>query len=61
MTEAAAGIVKSGGMLFIVSTSTEAHRLLADLRGWRLIESRKHFGYRAMLLNKPPGATGHQE
>jgi SAM-dependent methyltransferase len=50
MAEAAEGLVKPGGMLFIVSTSTEAHRFLADLHGWRLIESRKQFGRRALLL-----------
>lgn len=50
MAEAATEIVKPGGMLFIVSTSTEAHRFLASLHGWRLIESRKQFGWRALLL-----------
>ena len=50
MAEAAAVLVKPGGMLFVVSTSTEAHRFLADLRGWRLVESRKQNGHRALLL-----------
>jgi hypothetical protein len=52
MAEAAAAIVKRRGMLFIISTSTESHRFLASLRGWQLIESRKQFGYRALLLKR---------
>jgi len=50
MAEAAAVLVKPGGFLFIVSTSTEAHRFLDDLHGWRLVESRKQLGHRALLL-----------
>jgi precorrin-6B methylase 2 len=52
MAEAASFIVKPGGLLFSVSTSTEAHRLLADLHGWRLIASRKQYGHRALLLKR---------
>jgi len=50
MAEAATVVVKPGGMLFVVSTSTEAHRFLGVLHGWRLVESRKQYGYRALLL-----------
>jgi predicted RNA methylase len=52
MAEAAAWIVKPGGRLHLVTTSTEAHRLLETVRGWRLLESRKRFGYRALLLER---------
>ncbi len=54
MAEAATVVVKPGGMLFIVSTSTEAHRFLAGLRGWRLVASRKQYGCRALLLKRNP-------
>jgi len=52
MAEAAAVLVKPGGFLFVVSTSTEAHRFLDDLHGWRLVESRKQLGHRALLLKR---------
>ncbi len=50
LAEAAGVIVKPGGLLFVVSTSTEIHRFLAGLHGWRLVESRKQLGHRALLL-----------
>jgi len=52
MAEAAAVLVKPGGFLFVVTTSTEAHRFLDDLHGWRLVESRKQLGHRALLLKR---------
>lgn len=52
MAEAAAVLVKPGGFLHVVSTSTEAHRFLDDLHGWRLVESRKQLGHRALLLKR---------
>jgi hypothetical protein len=46
-------------MLFVVCNSTEAHRFLADLRGWRLVESRKQLGYRALLLKRREDRPGY--
>jgi 16S rRNA G1207 methylase RsmC len=50
MARAAGTLLKPGGRLLLVSTSTEVHRFLADLRGFLLLESRKRFGFRAVLL-----------
>ena len=52
LAEAAALLVRPGGFLFIVSTSTEAHRFLDNLHGWRLVESRKQYARRTLLLTR---------
>jgi SAM-dependent methyltransferase len=46
------GILKSGGKLLVVSTSTEMHRFLEQVHGLRLESSRKHAGFRAAILRK---------
>jgi hypothetical protein len=61
MAEAASRIVRPGGLFFIVTTSTEAHRLLSELRGWRLMASRKQLGFRAMLLKNVARSDRRQE
>lgn len=50
--DASLALLKPGGRLFVVSTSTEMHRFLEGLRGLRLVESRKRLGYRAALLQR---------
>ncbi len=44
--------LRAGGSLFVVSKSTEIHRLLSVIRGFTVRISRKRMGYRAVLLTK---------
>jgi 16S rRNA G1207 methylase RsmC len=53
MLDSALLLLKPGGRLFLVSTSTEVRRFLEGVRGLRLVESRKRLGYRALLLQRP--------
>jgi len=52
MAEAAARVLRPGGRLVIASTSTEVHRILSELGRFRLLESRKYMGFRAVLLGR---------
>jgi 16S rRNA G1207 methylase RsmC len=52
LTDAASSLLKSGGSLFVVAKSTEVHRLLSKAKGFSVSLSRKHLGYRAVLLTK---------
>ena len=47
------GLLKPGGSLLVVGTSTDVHRFLEQQHGLRLQVSRKHAGFRAVLLRKP--------
>ena len=47
------GLLKPGGSLLVVGTSTDMHRFLDQQRGLRLQMSRKYMGFRAALLRKP--------
>ncbi len=53
LRDAALSLLRPGGRLFLVSTSTEIHRFLEESSGLRLIESRKRLGHRAVLLKRP--------
>jgi SAM-dependent methyltransferase len=55
MAQSASALLRPGGCLFLASTSTEVHRFLADLRGFQLLESRKLFGYRVIMMKKLRG------
>ena len=52
MRDTALLLLKPGARLFLVSSSTEIHRFLEECRGLRLIESRRRFGLRAVLLQR---------
>jgi SAM-dependent methyltransferase len=56
MAQSASSLLRPGGCLFLACASTEVHRFLADLRGFQLLESRKLFGYRVVMMKKLPGA-----
>ncbi len=45
-------LLSPGGRLLVSSTSTETQRLLASHEGFRPVESRKHAGFRAVLLDR---------
>ncbi len=53
LSETARALLKPGGKLFLVGTSTEMHRFLDAPKGLKLRESRKRMGCRAALLEKP--------
>jgi protein-L-isoaspartate O-methyltransferase len=53
LAKAAGALLKTGGNLVVVSTSTEMHRFLDQHHGLRLRTSRKHLGHRAAVLSKP--------
>ena len=53
LADVSAGLLKPGGALLVVATSTEVHRFLDQRHGLRLQLSRKHAGCRAVLLRKP--------
>ena len=52
LSAAASLCLRAGGSLFVVARSTEIHRLLSVIRGFVVRISRKHLGYRAVLLTK---------
>jgi SAM-dependent methyltransferase len=52
LRDAAVFLLKPGGRLFLVSTSTEIHRFLEESGGLRLVASRKRLGHRAALLQR---------
>jgi hypothetical protein len=52
LADSAGALLRQGGRLLLASTSTEVHRFLAGLRGFQLLESRKLFGCRAVLLKR---------
>jgi len=53
LSAAAACLLRPGGELFVVGTSTEIHRFLDHDHGLRPLISRKHAGFRAAILRKP--------
>jgi SAM-dependent methyltransferase len=52
LRDAALALLKPGGRLFLVSSSTEIHRFLEESRALRLLDSRKRLGHRAVLLQR---------
>lgn len=52
LAEAAEAVLKRGSLLLLASSSTEVHRCLSALRGFRIVESRKREGSRAVLLER---------
>jgi hypothetical protein len=54
MAEAARALLRPDGTVFLHCTSTEVHRFLEELRGFRLLRGKKRFGHRAVLLKKLP-------
>jgi 16S rRNA (guanine1207-N2)-methyltransferase len=53
LARSAASLLRPGGGLFVVGTSTEMHRFLDRDHGLRVRTSRKKKGFRAALLQKP--------
>jgi len=56
LAESARRVLKPGGSLLVVATSTEMHRLRAQARGLVLTADRKRAGLRAMVLTRPARA-----
>ncbi len=52
LSEAAERLLRPGGGLLVAGSSTEIHRYLQQQQGCRLVESRKLYGHRAVLLRK---------
>jgi 16S rRNA G1207 methylase RsmC len=52
MAAAARALLAPGGRLLLAGTSTEMHRFLERAAGLELVESGKHFGFRAALLTR---------
>jgi 16S rRNA G1207 methylase RsmC len=53
LASVSAGLLKPRGVLLVVGTSTDMHRFLDQRHGLILQVSRKHAGFRAVLLRKP--------
>jgi 16S rRNA G1207 methylase RsmC len=53
LARAAARLLKRGGELFVVESSTGIHRLLEQPAAFRSRTSRKQYGFRAAILIKP--------
>jgi protein-L-isoaspartate O-methyltransferase len=52
LTGAARALLKPGGELLVVCSSTEIHRFLEQARGLQTRVSRKHVGFRAVILRR---------
>ena len=53
LAEAAARLLKKGGELFVVGSSTDLHRFLEQPTSFRAMKSRKLYGFRAVIQRKP--------
>jgi predicted RNA methylase len=53
LSRASAALLRRGGDLLLIGTSTEIHRFLEQKHGLRLVAGRKHMGFRAVLMKKP--------
>lgn len=53
LAAAAARLVKKGGELFVVGSSTDLHRYLDQKNSFQLKSSRKLYGFRAVIQRKP--------
>jgi SAM-dependent methyltransferase len=53
LADSASALLRPGGRLLLAGTSTEIHRFVASLHGFRLLQNRKLFGYRAVMVRKP--------
>jgi precorrin-6B methylase 2 len=52
LAAAARVLLPPGGRLLVSATSTEVQRLAAAHTGFAIVESRKHFGFRAIVLER---------
>ncbi len=55
LVRSALHLLRPGGLLLVVSTSTEMHRFLAEARGLSVVTGRKRAGFRAALLRSRAG------
>ncbi len=53
LAEAAARLLRRGGELFIIGSSTDLHRFLDQPTAFHARTSRKQFGFRAVIQRKP--------
>ena len=50
LAQAASTLLRKGGILLVSGTSTDVFRVMQQARRFRVLESRKRFGFRAVLL-----------
>ena len=53
LAQAASMLLRKGGILLVSGTSTDVFRVIQQARTFRLLESRKRFGFRAVILRAP--------
>ena len=53
LAAAASRLLRKGGELFVIGSSTDLHRFLEELTSFRAIQSRKQYGFRAVIQRKP--------